>query len=133
MPRWPLRDYDLRAMYAGGRGNRTASRFARFWAAILGLGVLPRRWVTLEVTGRHSGRLTRFPLGMADRQGRWYLVSMLGEDCNWVQNVRAHRGGRSCAMDVPKSFNSSRSRRLSAPQSSSGTCKRCQADAPTSP
>jgi hypothetical protein len=28
---------------------------------------------------------------MADLDGRWYLVSMLGE-CNWVSNVRANGG-----------------------------------------
>jgi hypothetical protein len=48
--------------------------------------------VTLEVTGRRSGRMTRYPLGMASVAGRWYLVSMLGERCNWVQNVRAAHG-----------------------------------------
>ena len=47
---------------------------------------------TLEVAGRCSGRLTRFPLGMADWQGEWYLVPMLGGRCNWVQNVRAADG-----------------------------------------
>ena len=31
---------------------------------------------------------------MADWRGAWYLVSMLGEDCNWVRNVRA-AGGRA--------------------------------------
>ena len=56
------------------------------------LGLTPRRWVTLEVTGRRSGRVTRFPLGMADWDGQWYLVSMLGESSNWVQNVRAADG-----------------------------------------
>jgi deazaflavin-dependent oxidoreductase (nitroreductase family) len=93
MVRWPYSDDDLRAMYAGGRGNATARRFARVWAVVLGAGLQPKRWVTLEVPGRRSGRLTRFPLGMADWQGNWYLVSMLGEDCNWVRNVRA-AGGR---------------------------------------
>jgi hypothetical protein len=57
-------------------------------------GLLPKRWVTLEVVGRRSGRLGRFPLGMADWLGEWYLVPMLGERCNWVQNVRA-AGGRA--------------------------------------
>lgn len=47
----------------------------------------------LEVPGRKSGKPTRFPLGMADLDGRWYLVSMLGE-CNWTRNVRA-AGGRA--------------------------------------
>ncbi|MEW9534614.1 nitroreductase/quinone reductase family protein [Microbispora sp. NPDC049125] len=87
-------DDALRAMYAGNRGDATARRFARFWSRVMALGLLPRRWVTLEVAGRRSGRITRFPLGMADWNGRWYLVSMLGEECNWVRNVRA-AGGRA--------------------------------------
>ena len=92
MARWPYSDDDLRSMYAGGRGNATARRFARLWAVVLGTGLLPRRWVTLEVAGRRTGRITRFPLGLADWQGNWYLVSMLGNDCNWVRNVRAAGG-----------------------------------------
>ncbi|HZD69577.1 MAG TPA: nitroreductase/quinone reductase family protein [Actinomycetes bacterium] len=79
-------------MYPGGRADRTARRQAHLWATVLGWGLLPRRWVTLEVVGRRTGRVVRFPLGMADWNGRWYLVSMLGEQCNWVQNVRASDG-----------------------------------------
>jgi F420H(2)-dependent quinone reductase len=110
MARWPYNDEDLRAMYAGGRGNATARRFARFWADVLGTGLFPRRWVTLEVAGRRTGRLTRFPLGMADWAGDWYLVSMLGNDCNWVRNVRAadglvtirHGRARACRLiEIP--------------------------------
>lgn len=78
-------------MYAGGRGNPTARRYARAWNAVMRLGVLPRRWVSLQVPGRRTGQPTRFPLGMADVDGQWYLVSMLGE-CNWVLNVRAAGG-----------------------------------------
>ncbi|MEV0428201.1 nitroreductase/quinone reductase family protein [Micromonospora sp. NPDC050495] len=94
MGSWPYSDDDLRRMYAGGRADATARRFARVWAVVQGAGLLPRRWVTLEVRGRRTGRRTRFPLGMADWQGEWYLVPMLGEDCNWVRNVRA-AGGRA--------------------------------------
>jgi hypothetical protein len=110
MGNWPLSDDDLRAMYAGGRGNATARRFARLWAAVFGAGLLPRRWVTLEVAGRRTGRTTRFPLGMADWRGDWYLVPMLGEDCQWVRNVRAaggyatlrHGRARACRLvEVP--------------------------------
>ncbi|BCY09778.1 nitroreductase family deazaflavin-dependent oxidoreductase [Actinoplanes sp. L3-i22] len=85
-------DDRLRAMYSGGRGNATARRFARFWAAVHATGITPPRWITLEVPGRRTGRRTRFPLGMTDWQGHWYLVPMLGEDCNWVRNVRAAGG-----------------------------------------
>lgn len=83
----------LRAMYVDGHGNATARRYARFWNVAFRFGLLPRRWVTLEVRGRHTGLATRFPLGMADVGGQWYVVSMLGE-CNWVRNVRA-AGGRA--------------------------------------
>jgi F420H(2)-dependent quinone reductase len=92
MARWPHSEDVLRAMYAGGRGNATARWFARLWAVVHSAGPLPRRWVTLEVVGRRTGRVTRFPLGMADWEGNWYLVSMLGNDCNWVRNVRAAGG-----------------------------------------
>ena len=91
MAPWPISDAAAREMYAGGQGNATARRWARMWTRVFRLGVLPRRWVTLEVPGRASGRTTSFPLGMADVDGHWYLVSMLGE-CNWVANVRAAGG-----------------------------------------
>ncbi len=78
-------------MYVGGHGNATARRYARFWNVAFRLGLLPRRWVTLEVRGRRTGLVTRFPVGMADVGGQWYVVSMLGE-CNWVSNVRAAGG-----------------------------------------
>jgi hypothetical protein len=89
---WPISDERLRAMYRGGRGNATARRFARAWARVFGWGVLPRRWVTLRVPGRRSGRTTEFPLGLAFFDGDRYLVSMLGDDCHWVRNVRAAHG-----------------------------------------
>jgi deazaflavin-dependent oxidoreductase (nitroreductase family) len=79
-------------MYPGGRADVRARRLSMLWATVFGLGLGPRRWVSLEVTGRKSGRTVRFPLGMADLAGQWYLVSMLGEHCNWVLNVRAADG-----------------------------------------
>lgn len=104
---WPFHsDRELRAMYPAGRADATARRLARFWAGVFSLGLAPRRWVTLEVRGRGSGRPARFPLGMADWNGQWFLVSMLGEHCNWVQNVRAADGravlrhGRATACEL---------------------------------
>ena len=108
---WPhFSDDDLRAMYPAGRADATARRLAHLWVRVFALGLAPRRWVTIEVAGRRSGRPVRFPLGMADWRGQWYLVSMLGEQCNWVQNVRAadgravlrHRRATSCRLvEVP--------------------------------
>ncbi|WP_219943470.1 nitroreductase/quinone reductase family protein [Iamia sp. SCSIO 61187] len=91
MARWPVSDQDARDMYPGGRGDETARWYARHWKRVFRTGLLPRRWVVLEVVGRRTGRPTSFPVGMADVDGRWYLVSMLGE-CNWVANVRAADG-----------------------------------------
>ena len=67
---------------------------------------MPRRWVTLEVVGRATGKLKRFPLGMATQGGHSYLISMLGYDCNWVKKVQAahgevsirHRRTRACRL-----------------------------------
>jgi hypothetical protein len=87
-------DERLRAMYAGGKGNTTARRYARLWAAVFGAGLTSKRWITLEVPGRRTGRVIRFPLGMTEWQDHWYLVPMLGDNCNWVRNVRA-AGGRA--------------------------------------
>lgn len=91
MARWPVSDQDARDMYPGGRGDDIARWYARHWKRVFRTGLLPRRWVVLEVVGRRSGRPTSFPVGMADVDGRWYVVSMLGE-CNWVANVRAADG-----------------------------------------
>ncbi len=89
---WMSHSDRLRSMYPGGRADWRARRLSALWAAVFGLGLGPRRWVSLEVTGRKSGRTVRFPLGLADLKGQWYLVSMLGERCNWVLNVRAADG-----------------------------------------
>jgi deazaflavin-dependent oxidoreductase (nitroreductase family) len=82
----------LRAMYPDGRADPTAQKLSHLWAKVFALGLAPRRWVTLEVVGRRTGRPTRFPLGMADVDGGWYLVPMLGGQCNWVKNVQAAGG-----------------------------------------
>jgi F420H(2)-dependent quinone reductase len=92
MAGWRYSDDRLRAMYATGQADAAARRLARKWAAAFSVGLAPARWVTLEVVGRKSGQPTRFPLGMADLNGQWFLVPMLGEQSNWVQNVRADHG-----------------------------------------
>jgi hypothetical protein len=78
--------------------QRHASRVARLlngaqaWLAAAGVG--PRWLVSVEVTGRSSGKTISFPAVVADYDNARYLVSMLGEDTNWVRNVRAS-GGRA--------------------------------------
>jgi deazaflavin-dependent oxidoreductase (nitroreductase family) len=48
--------------------------------------------VTLEVAGRKSGRIFSLPVVLAVVDGERYLVSMLGDDVQWVNNVRAAGG-----------------------------------------
>jgi hypothetical protein len=84
-----------RWLYRGGRPNRLARLMNRISAIHFATGVLaPSNWVTLEVRGRRSGRTISFPLVVADYEGERYLVAMLGQDTNWVRNVRA-AGGRA--------------------------------------
>lgn len=78
--------------YRGGRPNWAARIFNRGGAAVYALGVAPNYLVTLEVPGRRSGKIISFPLVMVVVAGKHYLVSMLGEDVNWVKNVRAAGG-----------------------------------------
>jgi hypothetical protein len=80
-----------RAMYAGGRPNDEAKAIHRRYVE----GPLPRLVpfaAALEVRGRTSGRSVHVPLVTVRHRGDWYLVSMLGEQANWVRNVRAADG-----------------------------------------
>ncbi len=81
-----------RWLYQGGRPNRVASGINRGWAVIHALGVTPNYLVTLEVQGRHSGRMISLPLVMTVIGGERYLVSMLGMEAGWVRNVQAAEG-----------------------------------------
>jgi hypothetical protein len=81
-----------RWLYRGGRPNRLAKIINKGWAYFHGLGFFPNYLVTLEVTGRQSGKTIDFPLAMTVMNGESYLVSMLGENTNWVRNVRAAGG-----------------------------------------
>lgn len=81
-----------RWLYRGGRPHRLAQLLNRGWAILHAAGILPTSFVTLEVTGRKSGKVINFPLMMLTNNGERYLVSMLGDEANWVQNVRAADG-----------------------------------------
>lgn len=82
-----------RWMYRSGHPNRTAAFLNRIQAMAASRGLPPKRVVTLEVAGRRTGRLSAFPVVVADFEGERYLVSMLGRKANWVRNARA-AGGR---------------------------------------
>lgn len=81
-----------RWMYRGGHPHTLAKILNRFYALLHSIGILPERFVTLEVVGRKSGKVISFPLAMMVLNGERYLVSMLGEDANWVRNVLAAGG-----------------------------------------
>jgi deazaflavin-dependent oxidoreductase (nitroreductase family) len=81
-----------RWLYRGQRPNWIARIENRAWAALFSLGLLPDSMVTLEVTGRTSGRTISLPMAVTILDGQRYLVSMLGENVQWVHNVRAARG-----------------------------------------
>ena len=77
-------DQYARWMYRSGRPNWVARPQNRLSSLVFGVGILPRRVASLEVKGRRSGRTITFPVVIADRAGGEYLVSMLGEQANWV-------------------------------------------------
>jgi deazaflavin-dependent oxidoreductase (nitroreductase family) len=83
-----------RWLYRGGHPNRLARLLNRWWASLSTKGWAPTRLVTLEVVGRRSGKVISFPMVVADLAGERYLVAMLGQEANWVANVRA-AGGRA--------------------------------------
>jgi deazaflavin-dependent oxidoreductase (nitroreductase family) len=79
-------------MYRGNRPNWIAQVLNRGWRAFHSSGIAPNHWVTLEVTGRKSGKIIALPVVVAFVDGQRYLVSMLGDDAQWVRNVRAAGG-----------------------------------------
>lgn len=81
-----------RWLYRGRRPHQLAGRLNRAQGALAARGIGPSRIVVLEVAGRRTGRTVSLPVVVADLDGERYLVSMLGEDSNWVRNVRAAHG-----------------------------------------
>lgn len=91
-----------RWLYRKGRPNSLARALNAVWARVFATGRGPSYVATLEVVGRKSGNPVRLPVVIADLDGERYLVSMLGDNTNWVRNVRAAdhravlvRGGRT--------------------------------------
>ncbi len=80
--------------------SRTEWILSRVWCRLVSLGLVPSKWpgepsigaVTLEVKGRKSGMMRRVAVTWIELDGSRYLVSMLGEESDWVHNVRAAGG-----------------------------------------
>ena len=81
-----------RWLYRGGRPGRIAAVLNSGSAMLHKLGIAPNYLVTLEVSGRRSGRTVSLPLVMAVVDGEHYLVSMLGAEVDWVRNAKAAGG-----------------------------------------
>jgi len=86
------RDRFLRFYYRGWRPTLLGRCTTRAWAWAVGLGLLPDYLVTLLVMERQNHRLGAHILVATTYQGQRYLVSMLGEGSNWVQDARATGG-----------------------------------------
>ena len=87
-----VKEASRRWMYGGKRPNRVAALLNRGTAAVVAAGIGPKRIARLEVRGRRTGRRLAFPVVIADYEGQRYLVAMLGEQANWVRDVRVARG-----------------------------------------
>lgn len=83
-----------RWMYRSGGPNWLARPMNALagWQFRRGILTLGGRGVTLDVRGRVSGRTISLPLVLVRHGGERYLVSMLGEDVQWLRNVRADAG-----------------------------------------
>ena len=81
-----------RWMFGRGRPNHLARLLNRGTAMLASAGLAPKRLATLEVHGRRSGSLISLPVVVTDYEGERYLVAMLGQETNWVRNVRAAEG-----------------------------------------
>ena len=82
----------LRFFYRGWRPTRLGRLWSRAYAWVAGLGLTPGILLSLQTMDRSSGRLSSTILVVARYQGQRYLVSMLGNGSEWVQNVRAAGG-----------------------------------------
>src|SRR5512136_1413212 len=79
-------------LYRGQRPGWIAKILNRMWANAASKNVMPNGLVTLQVIGRKSGRIVSFPLVMVTVDRQRYLASMLGDNTQWVRNVRASGG-----------------------------------------
>jgi deazaflavin-dependent oxidoreductase (nitroreductase family) len=90
---WTLPHSWYRALYyPGGRPNALSMRLNAGQARLSAMGIMPALVVALETKGRRSGKAYMIPLVVAQVGTERYLVSMLGENADWVRNVRASGG-----------------------------------------
>jgi hypothetical protein len=92
LPWWLPRSWYRALLYPSGRPNWLSSRLNSGWARLCSLGILPALMVSLETKGYRTGKPYQIPMVSTQVGSERYLVSMLGENANWVRNVRAAKG-----------------------------------------
>jgi deazaflavin-dependent oxidoreductase (nitroreductase family) len=96
----------MRLFYRNWRPTRLGRWVNRLMCWWSGLGLPPKFQAALEVKGRKSSRRRSNPVVIATVEGKRYLVSMLGPESDWVENVEAARGeavirqGRRCRVQL---------------------------------
>jgi hypothetical protein len=88
----PAEQGSLRFFYRNWRPTRLAKVWNGAFAWLTGLGLLPPILLTLQVKSRLTNRLYSTVLAVGNYGDQRYLVSMLGNGSNWVQDVRAAQG-----------------------------------------
>jgi F420H(2)-dependent quinone reductase len=90
---WTLPHSWYRAFfYPGGKPKAFTRRLNSVQARLTARGVFPALLVALETKGRRSGRPCLVQLVVAHIGAERYLVSMLGENADWVRNANASAG-----------------------------------------
>jgi hypothetical protein len=90
---WTLPHSWYRALfYPGGRPKAFTRRLNSGQARLTALGIFPALMVALETRGRRSGKACLVQLVVAHIGAERYLVSMLGDNADWVCNAHASAG-----------------------------------------
>jgi hypothetical protein len=90
---WTLPHSWYRAFfYPGGRPKAFTRRLNSAQARLTALGIFPALLVALETKGRRTGKASLVQLVVAHIGGERYLVSMLGDNADWVRNAHASAG-----------------------------------------
>ncbi len=82
----------LRHFYRNWRTTRFGRLHNRVYAWLSALGLTPPSLITLQVRHRLDGRLCSTILAPVNFEGARYVVSMLGDESEWVRNLRANSG-----------------------------------------
>jgi hypothetical protein len=81
-----------RWLYSGQKPGLIAKFLNRMWANAASRNAMSNGLVALAVIGRKSGRVVSYPLVVALVDGQRYVASILGNNSQWVRNVRTAGG-----------------------------------------